>query len=575
MLVTGLPGAPGVAVGPVWRFHVAGAGNAPARVADEADARTVFEPAAREAASQLEALGAGLRGRGAESEAEILEAQALMAGDPALLDEAVRLAAAGSPPLDALRAAAEGFAASLARLDDPLLAARAVDVLDVADRIARVLLGVSIEQPDRPSIAVADDLPPSVTAELPAGSLLGIALEASTPLAHAAILARGLGIPAVVAARGLRAAVDQAEASAVLVDGDRGEVIVAPTDAECADRMDRATAATDRRARGVALRDRPAATADGMRVRLLANIGSPRDIARALAVQPEGVGLLRTEFLFMERSREPTESEQVAAYREILEAFGSERPVVIRLADIGGDKQIPYLDLPAEANPFLGVRAIRLAYRSPDLLVRQLRAISRAAAAAGVTPHVMAPMVATLADVALFESLCATAQDGLAADGLPHAEGFIRGIMVEIPSAALMAPELARRVEFFSIGTNDLTQYVLAADRTNAALAELQDALHPAVLRAVASVVAGARAAGIPVAVCGELAGDPAGALVLVGLGVDELSADPNSLDPLRATLASATSRELEQLADAALQAVDAASARRLAETLLERTVAA
>jgi phosphoenolpyruvate-protein kinase (PTS system EI component) len=600
MLVNGLPGAPGVAVGPVWRFRATGAGTAPGRVADDAGARAVFEPAAQAAARQLEALGTGLRGRGAENEAEILEAQALMAGDPALLDEAVRLAAAGSPPLDALRTAAEGFAASLARLDDPLLAARAVDVLDVADRIARVLLGVSVAQPDRPSIAVADDLPPSVTAELPQGSLLGIALEASTPLAHAAILARALGIPAVVAAPGLRAAVDRAglagggaagsngfprtpgrDASGaagvpvVLVDGDRGEVIVAPTDAQCAERLDRATAAADRRTRGLALRDRPAATADGTRVRLLANIGSPRDIARALTVQPDGVGLLRTEFLFMERSREPTEAEQVEAYREILEAFGSERPVVVRLADIGGDKQIPYLDLPAEANPFLGVRAIRLAYRTPDLLVRQLRAISRAAAAAGVTPHVMAPMVATLADVALFESLCATAQSGLAADGLEHAERFIRGIMVEIPSAALLAPELARRVEFFSIGTNDLTQYVLAADRTNAALAELQDALHPAVLRAVAAVVAGGHGAGIPVAVCGELAGDPAGALVLVGLGVDELSADPNSLDPLRAALASATKAELEKLAEAALQADDAASVRRLAGTLLERTLAA
>ena len=562
-------------MGPIWRFHATGAGTAPAPVTDEAGARHLFESAAQAAASQLEGLGAGLRGRGADAEAEILEAQALMAGDPALLDKAARLATSGSPPLDALRTAAEGFAADLARLDDPFLAARAVDVLDVADRIARVLLGVSIEPPDQPSIAVADDLPPSITAELPPGSLLGIALEASTPLAHAAILARGLGIPAVVAARGLLAAVDQAVAPGMLVDGDRGEVIVAPTDAECAERMGRATAAAARRARGVALRDLPAATADGNRVRLLANIGSPRDIARALAVQPDGVGLLRTEFLFMERSHEPTENDQVAAYSEILRAFGAGRPVVIRLADIGGDKQIPYLDLPAEADPFLGVRAIRFAYRSPDLLVGQLRAISRAAAAAGVTPHVMAPMVATLADVALFESLCSTAQDGLAADGLARAERFIRGIMVEIPSAALLAPELARRVEFFSIGTNDLTQYVFAADRTNAALAELQDALHPAVLRAVASVVAGARAAGIPVAVCGELAGDPAGALVLVGLGIDELSADPNSLDLLRATLASATRPELEQLAEAALRAVDAASVRRLAAVLLERTVAA
>jgi phosphoenolpyruvate-protein phosphotransferase len=553
-------------------------GRAPGTVADEPAARALLEPAADAAAGQLEALASSLRERGAGSEAEILDAQSLMAGDPGLIDEAVRLAAAGMPPVDAVRAAAQGFAATIAALDDPVLAARAVDVLDVVDRIARILLGVAVERPDRPSIAVADDLPPSVTAELPPGSLLGIVLEASTPLAHAAILARGLGIPAVVAVGGLHAAVDRAgwnPAPIVLVDGDRGEVIVAPTDAECAERMDRSSAIADRRMHGVALRDRPAATADGTRVRLLANIGSPRDIARALAVQPEGVGLLRTEFLFMERSREPTEDEQVDAYREILEAFGSNRPVVIRLADIGGDKQLPYLDLPPEANPFLGVRAIRLAYRSPELLVRQLRAISRAAAQAGVTPHVMAPMVATLADVALFDSLCEDAQRGLAADGLPRANRVIRGIMVEVPSAAFLAPDLARRAEFFSIGTNDLTQYVLAADRTNAALAGLQDALHPAVLRAIAAVVAGAGVAGIPVAVCGELAGDPAGALVLVGLGITELSADPNSLDPLRAILASVARDDLERLAAAALEAADAASVRRLAGAILERTVTA
>jgi phosphoenolpyruvate-protein kinase (PTS system EI component) len=293
-----------------------------------------------------------------------------------------------------------------------------------------------------------------------------------------------------------------------------------------------------------------------------------------MAAKPEGVGLLRTEFLFMERSRPPTEDEQTAAYRQILAAFGAERPVVVRLADIGGDKQIPYLELPAEANPFLGVRAIRLAYRSPDLLVGQLRAISRAGAAAGVVPHVMAPMVATVADVDLLDSLCDAALAGLARDRVDHADRFVRGIMVEIPSAALMARELARRVEFFSIGTNDLTQYLLAADRTNAALGGLHDALHPAVLRAIAGVVAGAREAAVPVAVCGELAGDPAGALVLVGLGIDELSADPNSLDGIRAAVGGTSATELRDLAAAALASEDAAAVRELARPLLERTAA-
>jgi phosphoenolpyruvate-protein kinase (PTS system EI component) len=245
--------------------------------------------------------------------------------------------------------------------------------------------------------------------------------------------------------------------------------------------------------------------------------------------------------------------------------------VVVRLADIGGDKGIPYLGLPAEANPFLGVRALRLAYRDRELLGTQLRAIWRAGGLAGVVPHVMAPMVATLEDVDLLDALREEARAAVVEAGHPCAERMVTGIMVEIPAAALLAPELARRVAFFSIGTNDLTQYLMAADRGNAALARFQDALHPAVLRAIAGVVAGADAAGIPVAVCGELAGDPAGALVLVGLGVDELSADAGSLDEVRGALAASTLDELRALARSALVAPDAAAVRDAAALLLAR----
>jgi phosphoenolpyruvate-protein kinase (PTS system EI component) len=306
-------------------------------------------------------------------------------------------------------------------------------------------------------------------------------------------------------------------------------------------------------------------------VLLVANIGNPDDAPRALEAGAEGVGLFRTEFLFMKRQAPPTEEEQVAAYRRAFEAFGPGRPVVVRLADIGGDKAIPYLGLPPEANPFLGVRAIRLAYGDRSLLLAQLRAIWRAGGLAGVTPHVMAPMVATLDDVDLLDALRDEARAAVLAAGQPCASAMVSGIMVEVPAAALLAPELARRVAFFSIGTNDLTQYVMAADRGNATLGRFQDALHPAVLRAVAGVVAGADAAGIPVAVCGELAGDPAGALVLVGLGVDELSADAGSLDEVRAALAGATMAELEALAREALGARDAAAVRAAADELLER----
>ena len=307
----------------------------------------------------------------------------------------------------------------------------------------------------------------------------------------------------------------------------------------------------------------------------MANIRSPEDAHRAIEAGAEGVGLFRTEYLFMRRRAAPSEAEQTAAYARAMREFGPERPVVIRLADIGGDKPVPYLRLPDEPNPFLGVRAIRLAHGSRELLLTQLRAIWRAAGSAGVTPHVMAAMVSTVADARLLAELCDEARVAVVAAGYACPDRMVTGLMIEVPSAAILAPELARLADFFSIGTNDLTQYVLAADRGNAALARLQDALHPAVLRTIASVVAGADAAGIPVAACGELAGDPAGALVLVGLGVDALSADAGSLDGIRAALAGVTYAELRELAAAALAATDAETVRALAAVLTAREAAA
>ncbi len=573
----GTAAAPGVAVGAVWRYAPGDPGAGAEAETASGDPAAAIRSAADEAARQLEALAERVRDLGRPDDAGIFEAQALMAGDPMLLDEAIRRAEEGERPAAAVQGAAAEAAAMLAGLEDELLAARAADVRDVGARIVRILTGTALDLPEGPSIAVADDLPPSVTAEIPPGFLLGVALAGGSRTAHAVILARGLGIPAIVGVEGLLGAADAAQEEVggadlvAAMDGESGEVVLDPGPTEAEEFRARAVDLAGRRARAASLRDRPAATRDGERVVLVANIGSPGDAPRALEARAEGVGLFRTEFLFMKRQTPPTEAEQVAAYREVLEAFGPERPVVIRLADIGGDKAIPYLGLPAEANPFLGVRAIRLAYGSRDLLRTQLRAIWRAGALAAVTPHVMAPMVATVADVELLRSLRDEARDGLLAEGAPCAAGMVTGIMIEIPSAAILAPELALLIDFFSIGTNDLTQYLLAADRGNAALGALQDALHPAVLRTIAGVVRGADAAGIPVAVCGELAGDPAGAAVLVGLGVDELSADAGSLDGVREALAGATRPELDALAAAAVAAGDAETVRGLAGQLLAR----
>ena len=572
----GLGAVAGVAIAPAWRYREQ---QAVATAAATGDPAAAIRSAATAAEAQLEGLAARIREAGRPDDAGIFEAQAVLATDPTIVEGALERVAAGADPAAAVTGAATDAALEIASLGDELLAARAADVRDVGARIARILRGETLALPDAPVIAIADDLPPSVTAEIPAAFLRGIALAGGSRTAHAVILARGLGIPCVVGCTGLLEALDDAAADGapveIALDGEAGEVLIDP-DAAAKDALaGRAAALAERRARAAAARGRPGATADGSRVLLVANIGNPDDAPRALEAGAEGVGLFRTEFLFMQRQAPPTEDEQVAAYRRAFEAFGPERPVVVRLADIGGDKAIPYLGLPPEANPFLGVRAIRLAYGDPELLRTQLRAIWRAGGLAGVRPHVMAPMVATLDDVDLLESLRDEARAAVLAAGQPCAEAMVTGIMVEIPAAALLAPELARRVAFFSIGTNDLTQYLMAADRGNATLGRFQDALHPAVLRAIAGVVAGADAAGIPVAVCGELAGDPAGALVLVGLGVDELSADAGSLDEVRAALAAVTRPELEELARAALVAPDATAVRAMAAKLLGRAAGA
>ena len=566
--IAGVPAAPGIAVGPVWRYRPRGAaGITPVAVTSLGEAEWQIRDAAAAAALQLGALAAKLRELERWGDAEILEAQALMAVDPAILDEAVRLVGNGVPPVEAVIEAAEASARVLDELPDALLAERAGDVRDVGVRVVRALAGAQLELPMTPAIVVADDLPPSLLAEMPAGLLLGVALAGGSPTSHVAILARSLGVPAVVAAPGLVDAVRSGQT--IAIDGASGEIMLDPAPAELQELADRQAVRGSRARAAADLRGRPAATADGRRIPLLANIRSPEDAHRALAAGAEGVGLFRTEYLFLRRQAPPSESEQTVEYRRAMEAFGPARPVVIRLADIGGDKSIPYLGRTEEPNPFLGVRAIRLAGDSRELLLTQLRAIWRAAAAAGVTPYVMAAMVATLGDARLLADLRDEARSAVVASGVSCPARMVTGVMIEVPAAAIMAPELARLVDFFSIGTNDLTQYVLAADRDNPSLTRFQDALHPAVLRTIKAVVAGAGEAGIPVAVCGELAGDPAGALILVGLGVDELSADAASLDGIRACLAGFDSAELRALAVRALAATDAETVRAYANELL------
>jgi len=422
--------------------------------------------------------------------------------------------------------------------------------------MARIVGGQAPPRLERRSIAVAADLPPSVTAELQPELLAGIALEGGTRTAHAAILARALGIPAVVGVEGLLDALATSDVESLALDGETGEVLLEPDEAATSRLEERAASAREQLASDIDLAARPLATRDGERLMLGANIGRPNEAAAALAAGAEGIGLFRTEFMFMGRDTAPDEATQTEAYAAVLDAFG-ERPVVIRLIDLGGDKDLPYLEIEPEANPFLGVRALRLADRHPELILTQLRAILAAGERTGRQPWIMAPMVADLADVYRVHELVALAAFGRALSRPPKV-----GVMIEVPSAVTLADRIAAEVAFMSIGTNDLTQYLLAADRTNPALAARQDPLHPAVLRSIHAVVEAGHAADIPVAVCGEMAGEPLGALALLGLGIDELSMDPVAFAGVKRGVAGVTRDEAAAAVHAAMQAERVEDAR-------------
>lgn len=558
--LTGTPASAGVAIGPLVVIGpapvVAGGRIGP----EQADAEIARLAAAMEAAgSELEALAERV---GAEhpAEAEIFFAHAMLAQDPALAEAAEDRIRAGDDAVAAIRAAGERFAAEYRAMDDELIAARATDILDVAGRIVDRLTGAGPAGPalERPSIIAAADLTPSLTATLPREQLLGIALAEGSATAHAAILARAYGIPAVVGIWGLPEAMEAAIGAAsdagtvVALDGATGEVVLDPDAATLARFEQARVAAGDAAARALTEAALPAVTRDGLDVTLLANIGGPGESARAVELGARGVGLFRTEFLFLERTAPPSEEEQLTAYRAVVEAFAP-HPVTIRLLDVGGDKPIPYLPIAPEANPFLGVRALRLAWDQPGIFLTQLRAAMRAAA--GTPPGtvgVMAPMIADARDADLLLRLAAEARESLVVAGVAHGEVAL-GVMLEIPAAILVGDTYLPRLAFASIGTNDLLQYTAAVDRGNRALARYQESLHPAVLRLVRQAVEACDAAGASLSVCGEMGGDAVAALALVGLGVRKLSMAASSLAGVRRAIRSADAAALDEAARIAL----------------------
>lgn len=545
-----------------------GRGVSPGRVAGpvvhvapplpEPDAGTVIPPDQRDAeVSAIEwaavAVADQLRSRTAQATGEaraILDASRLLASDPELVSEATALVRTkGRTAARAVWETAAAHEQALVALGGRM-AERAADIRDVRDRIIAEILRVDMPGvPDReePFVLVATDLSPADTATLDGGHCIALVTEQGGPTSHTAIIARSLGLPAVV---GLSGALGIAEGTAVLVDGERGTVTVEPGEAEVA---------SARAASTVVRFDGRGRLGDGHRVPLLANVGGAADATTAASAHAEGVGLFRTEFCFLNRVEAPTIDEQVAAYRGVLAAFPG-RKVVVRTLDAGSDKPLPFANADEEDNPALGVRGLRIARRNPALLDDQLRALARAADAESAEVEVMAPMVATVDEAAGFAERCRAA-------GLDRV-----GIMIETPAAALLAAELFAVVDFVSLGTNDLAQYTMAADRLLSDLGELNDPWQPAVLRLIGLVGAAGRAAGKPVGVCGEAGGDAALAPVLVGLGVTSLSMTPRSLGRVAAALDAVTTEECRRAADAARGAATAVAARAAAARALSET---
>jgi phosphocarrier protein FPr len=417
-----------------------------------------------------------------------------------------------------------------------------------------------------PGILVADNLTPFQASTLDRESVLGVVLLDGGPTAHSAILLRALGIPAVVQARPVLAETDLQRPTVLAFDGSTGKIWVNPS-ADCLAKLqDRRREEKERQEREFQASSLPAATVDGHGVGILANIGSASDVEAALRAGAEGVGLLRTEFLFLDRDSAPTEEEQTQALLAIAAKMDG-KPLTIRTLDAGGDKALPYLKMPAEENPFLGVRALRLCFAQEDLFMTQLRAILRAGH--GRDFRVMFPMVATATDLDRAKEYLQKVHSDLEKEMVPHLWPIPTGIMIEIPSAAIQAESLAVQADFFSIGTNDLAQYALAADRGNPSLASYQDALHPAILRLIEMIVNGAHKHDRRVAVCGEAASDEIAAALFVGLGVDELSMSSAKIPQLKASLRRQNLTELRQLNQIAFRCQTADEVRNIARQML------
>ncbi|WP_370744754.1 phosphoenolpyruvate--protein phosphotransferase [Alistipes communis] len=548
--------ADAVAIGRVWRYR-AGA-YAPSGLVVPSGERPAeqsrFDAAVAAAEGELEKLAAAN---------EIFAAHLELAADPMLMENVAEKIAEGMTAADAVHAASGELAALFAQIDDEYLRARADDVRDVCRRILRQLVPSETDPfaaiPDG-SILAADELAPSDTARIDFSRVRGVVTRRGSATSHLAILARNRNLPAVV---GLGDDFDRLDDGTIVVlDGPAGELLIAPDEHTAAEYRRRMEEAEARSAAADAYASQPVMTRDGRALAVLANAGSVDEVERAIRSGADGIGLFRSEFLYMQRQDGfPDEQVQTAAYARAAELCGG-RPLVIRTLDIGGDKSLPYYRFPEEENPFLGWRAIRVSLELRDMFRTQLRAILRASARGGV--RVMFPMIVSLAELRDALALLEECKEELRRQEVPFDDRIPVGVMIETPAAVFMADELAAEVDFFSIGTNDLTQYVLAVDRGNRRIAAMYDTLHPAVVRAMRLTVDAAHRHGCEVGICGEFAGCAAHAELLVGLGFDELSVAPPSVPAVKERIRGLETPQAELTARRAVEAATASEVHEL-----------
>lgn len=553
MRIQGISGSRGVAVGNVYKYIQEEIIIPDYTVADGDVEAEIGKFAAAMAATlkQLDVIRQKALVDMGPEEAAIFEAHMQIAQDPSLSDGIKSLVESTKTNVVAATAQTiDTFAGIFLGMDDPYMRERGADIKDIGDRLMRNMLGMNprgLSHVSGQVILVAHDLAPSDTASLDKNVVKGIVTAAGGPTSHAAIMARTLEIPAVMGVGDIESFVDGVRA---VVLGTDGVALMNPSDAEWVDYSAQAEAFQDELKRLKDSANLEAVTVDGHHVDLFGNIGKSKDADNAINMGASGIGLYRTEFLYMENDELPAEDVQFEEYKQVAESLHG-NPVIIRTMDIGGDKELKCLDLPEEMNPFLGYRAIRISLNRPDIFKVQLRALLRASAFGDI--HIMYPMIASVEEVKCANAMLEECKAELRKEGVAFNEDIKVGIMIEVPAAAVIAPILAKYVDFFSIGTNDLCQYTLAVDRMNEAIGNLYQPLHPGVLRLIKGVIDASHEQGKFTGMCGELAGDPVATMILLGLGLDEFSMTASSIPLIKNILRSVSKAECEAVANHAL----------------------